>query len=144
MPTAADHRAAQQALEQVGLAALAGKPVPQLSSGEHQLMLLARAILQEPRLLLLDEPTAHLDLHNKFRLLEMMRSLRSQGVTQLMTNHEPEVVLAVADDVLLMEPGRPAQFGPLAQVFTADALSRLYGLPIRLVEVDGHRQVIWT
>jgi iron complex transport system ATP-binding protein len=144
MPTAVDYEAALKALEQVGLAALADHPVPQLSGGEHQLMLLARAIVQSPRLLLLDEPTAHLDLHNKSRIIAMMRSLRSQGVTLLMTNHEPDVVLAVADDVLLMEPGGPVHFGPLEQVFTAEALSHIYHLPIRLVDVDGHRQVQWT
>jgi len=144
MPTAVDYEAALQALEQVGLATLADQPVPQLSGGEHQLMLLARAIVQSPRLLLLDEPTAHLDLHNKSRIIGMMRSLRSRGVTLLMTNHEPDVVLAVADDVLLMEPGGPVRFGPLEQVFTAEALSRIYHIPIRLVDVDGHLQVQWT
>jgi iron complex transport system ATP-binding protein len=144
LPTGVDYEAALQALEQVGLAALAEHPVPQLSGGEHQLMLLARAIVQSPRLLLLDEPTAHLDLHNKSRIIEMMRSLRSRGVTLLMTNHEPDVVLAVADDVLLMEPGGPVYFGPLEKVFTSEALSRIYHLPIRLVDVEGHRQVQWT
>jgi iron complex transport system ATP-binding protein len=144
MPGSEDHTAAMEALEQVGLADLAEQPVPELSSGEHQLMLLARAIVQNPRLLLLDEPTAHLDLHNKANLIKMLRELRSRGVTLLMTNHEPEVVLALADDVLLLDPGGSAQFGPLEQVFTADALSRLYRLPIRLIEVEGQKQVLWT
>ena len=143
MPSTADYTAAWQAMEQVGLATLANHPVPRLSSGERQLMLLARTLAQNPRLLLLDEPTAHLDLHNKSRLIQMLRSLRTQGVTMLMTNHEPEVVLALADDVLLLEPGGAAQFGPLEEIFTAEALSRIYHLPIRLVEVDGHRQVLW-
>ena len=106
-------------------------------------MLLARALAQSPRLLLLDEPTAHLDLHNKARLVQMLRSLKEQGVTLLMTNHEPDVVLALADDVLLLEPGGAAQYGVLDDVLTAEALSRIYRLPIRLVEVDGHRQVLW-
>lgn len=153
MPSAKDADIARQALGQVGLEALADRPVPQLSGGEHQLMLLARALTQltNPRsqvtnhhLLLLDEPTSHLDLHNKARLIQIMRQLRDSGVTLLMTNHEPDVVLAVADDVLLMEPGIPPQFGPLDEVFTPDALSRVYGLPIRLVQVNGHKQVLWT
>lgn len=144
MPTAADYEIALSALEQVGMAALADQPAPQLSGGERQLMLAARAIAQQPRLLMLDEPTAHLDLHNKARLIQIMHRLRSQGVTLLMTNHEPEVVLAVADDVLLMEAGQPPVFGPLDQVFTEAALSRIYQLPIRLVEVEGRKQVLWT
>ena len=144
VPTSADTEAALQALEQVGMTALAEAPVPQLSGGEHQLMLLARAIAQGSRLLLLDEPTAHLDLHNKSRLIGLMRTLRSQGITLLMTNHEPEVALAVADDVLLVEAGKPPVFGPLEQVLTAEALSRIYHLQVRLVEMDGRKQVIWT
>lgn len=144
MPTAANYAAALAALNEVGIAALADHPVPQLSGGERQLMLLARAIAQAPRLLLLDEPTAHLDLHNKARLVQIMHSLRGRGVTMLMTSHEPDVVLAVADDVLLMEPGRPPQFGLLDEIFTAEALSRIYDLPIRLVTVDGRQHVLWT
>ena len=92
----------------------------------------------------MDEPTAHLDLHNKARLIEILRALRASGVTLLMTNHEPDVVLALADDVLLMEADAPPQFGPQEQVFTAEALSRIYQLPIQLVKVDGRKQVLWT
>ena len=144
MPTPADTEIALHALEQVGLSALAQRPVPQLSGGERQLMLLARALTQQPSLLLLDEPTAHLDLHNKARLIEILRTLRKTGVTLLMTNHEPDVVLALADDVLLMESGIQLQFGSMDEVFTAEALSRIYQLHIRLVQVDGHKQVLWT
>ncbi len=153
MPTAQDAEIALSALEQVGLDSLSRRPVPQLSGGERQLMLLARALAQlspshfslsTSHLLLLDEPTAHLDLHNKARLIQILRQLRDSGVTILMTNHEPDVVLAVADDVLLMEPNRPPQFGALDEVFTAEALSRVYKIPIRLVQVNGHKQVIWT
>ncbi len=144
MPSDGDYEIALQALDQVGLAALADQAVPELSGGERQLMLVARAIAQRPRILLLDEPTAHLDLHNKSRLIEIMRGLRDDGVTLLMTNHEPDVVLAVADDVLLMEQGGASVFGPLNEVFTAEALSRIYHLPIRLVQIDGRKQVLWT
>jgi iron complex transport system ATP-binding protein len=154
MPSAKDTDIAMNSLDQVGIAALAYRPVPQLSGGERQLLLLARALTQlaptshspltTSHLLLLDEPSAHLDLHNKFRIIEIMRRLRDSGVTLLMTNHEPDVVLAVADDVLLMESGIPPQFGTLDEVFTAEALSRIYQLPIRLVQVNGYKQVLWT
>lgn len=154
MPSTSDIAIAHHALAQVGIDMLAERPVPQLSGGERQLMLLARALTQisdhpsnnspTPRLLLLDEPTAHLDLRNKVRLIQIMRRLRASGVTLLMTNHEPDVVLAVADDVLLMDAGQPSQFGTLDKVFTAEALSRTYGIPIRLEQVNGHQQVLWT
>lgn len=171
MPSTHDVEIALRALEQVGIAALSHRPVPQLSSGERQLMLLARALTQitdrrsliaerqspcvpfstfhpDPllafRLLLLDEPTSHLDLQNKARIIQILRCLRDSGVTILMTNHEPDVVLALADNVLLMEAGVPPQFGPLDEIFTAEALTRLYRIPVRLVQVNGHKQVLWT
>jgi len=170
MPSAADTQIALNALAQVGIESLAQRPVPQLSGGERQLMLLARALaqlfpsshsqlpnyqtlnlppsnlstFQPSNLLLLDEPTSHLDLRNKARLIQILRRLRDSGVTILMTNHEPDVVLAFADDVLLMEAGKPPQFGALDEVFTAEALTRVYGIPIRLAQVNGHKQVLWT
>ena len=154
MPAAADTRIALHSLDRVGLSSLAQRPVPQLSGGERQLMLLARALTQitpadsslapTSPLLLLDEPTAHLDLRNKARIIHILRELRDQGVTIMMTIHEPDVALALADDVMLMEPGGPPQFGALEQVFTAQALSRLYQIPIRLERVNGNLQVLWT
>lgn len=143
VPGQDDYRAAWEALARTGLTDLASQPVPQLSGGERQLMLVARALAQNPRLLLLDEPTAHLDLKNKARLIHLLRDLRARGVTLLMTNHEPDVVVAVADDVLLIEPDGQAVFGRLSEVFTAEALTRIYEMPIRLVEVDGRWQVLW-
>lgn len=153
MPSEQDIAIARRALAEVGLQALEKRPVPQLSGGERQLMLLARALTQildgvgsasSPRLLLLDEPTAHLDLGNKMRLIRIMQRLRDAGMTLLMTSHEPDVVLAVADDVLLMEPNAPTRFGDLRDVFTAEALSRIYGIPIRLISVGDRQQVVWT
>lgn len=151
MPSKQDIEIALGALERVGLAHLAEHPVPTLSGGERQLMLIARALAQitsgtqeKNRLLLLDEPTSHLDLRNKARIIEILRLLRAIGTTILMTNHEPDVVLATADDILLMEPGTPPQFGPLEEVFTPESLSRVYGIPIRLIQVDGYKRVIWT
>lgn len=157
-PTQADYEATWNALEQIGLAEMAEQPVPYLSGGERQLMLLARALAQilpsssgrgaggeeTSRLLLLDEPTAHLDLSNKAHLIDLLRGLRAAGTTLLLTSHEPEVVLALADDVLLLEGDGRARFGPLDEIFTAETLSRLYQIPIRLVEVDGRKQVLWT
>lgn len=61
-----------------------------------------------------------------------------------MANHKPDVVLALADDVLLMEAGAPPQFGTLNNIFTAEALTRVYGIPICLVQVNEHQHILWT
>ncbi len=143
MPGQADYAAAFEALEQVGIADLAAHSVLKLSGGERQLALIARALTQQPRLLLLDEPTAHLDLRNKARIVCLLRALRARGVTVLMTTHEPDIALALADDVVLMDKGRLLAHGPAETVFTAENMSRLYDLPIRIVTVDGGKQVIW-
>jgi ABC-type cobalamin/Fe3+-siderophores transport system ATPase subunit len=61
-----------------------------------------------------------------------------------MSSHEPDVVLALADDVIFVEPDGRVGFGPLEEIFTAETLSRIYQMPIRLVEVEGIRQVLWS
>jgi iron complex transport system ATP-binding protein len=143
MPGEADYAAAFEALESIGIASLSDHSILTLSGGERQLALVARALTQQPRLLLLDEPTAHLDLHNKARIVQVMRALRASGVTILMTTHEPDVALALADDVILMHHGQVLAYGPVETAFTAENLSRLYGLPIRVAHVEGGKQVIW-
>ncbi len=142
-PGTADVAVAQQALQQVGIEALAHRPVTQLSGGEHQLVLIARALAQQPRLLLLDEPTSHLDLGNKARLLAVLRALRAQGVTVVLTTHEPAVAATIATHLVLMSHGQVQQTGEVGQVLTADALSAIYGTPVSVVEVQGQRVVLW-
>jgi len=144
MPAEKDYAAAFDALEGVGIVDLYDHSILRLSGGERQLVLVARALAQQPRLLLLDEPTAYLDLRNKSRLIGVIRDLKAQGVTILMTSHEPEVVMAVADDVLLIEQGRMLAFGALDQALTAENLSRIYGLPVRIVPLEGRKQVVWV
>lgn len=143
MPGEQDVAAAFDALEKSGIGSLHDHSILTLSGGERQLLLLARALAQRPRLLLLDEPTAHLDLHNKFRLLRIIQELHAQGVTILMTTHEPEVALAVADEVILMEMGRVLAYGSIDETLTAENLSQVYHLPIRIVHLEGKKHVLW-
>lgn len=144
MPGPEDVDIAWKALERVGLGHLAHRRITGLSGGERQLGLVARALAQQPRLLLLDEPTSHLDLANKARLIQILRRLNAEGVTILLTTHEPEVASALATDLILMREGRVRQVGPLAQALTAANLSALYGVPVEVVDVHDHRVVIWN
>ncbi|MBN1890702.1 MAG: ABC transporter ATP-binding protein [Thermoflexales bacterium] len=142
MPGAEDCRAAARALELVGLGGWEGRAITTLSGGERQLVLIARALAQQPRLLLLDEPTSHLDLANKARLIELLRELAAQQVTIVLTTHEPDVAAALATHLVLMRNGQVYQAGLLSQVFTAEYLSVTYGVPVRVAEVDGQRVVL--
>lgn len=143
MPAEEDYAAAFEALDQSGIGNLCNHSILALSGGERQLVLVARALAQQPHLLLLDEPTAHLDLQNKSRLVEIIRAARQRGVTVLMTTHEPEVALAVANDVVLMDKGQVLAYGSVDETITEENLSRIYHIPIRIVSLDEKKQVLW-
>jgi len=143
-PGSADYTIAYNSLERVGLAALARRPVQTLSGGERQLALIARALTQQPRLLLLDEPTSHLDLHNKANLSGLIRALHQDGVSIVLTTHEPELAAALATHVVLLDRGCVLSSGPPSETLTSDQLSRLYRIPIEVVEVAGRRVVLWS
>lgn len=137
MPGVQDCRAAARALDLVGLGGWEERPLTQVSGGERQLVLIARALAQQPRLLLLDEPTAHLDLANKVRLLNLLRELVAQGVTIVLTTHDPQVAAAVATHLVLMRQGQLVRAGPLGETFDSHWLSATYGVGVRVVEMEG-------
>ncbi len=143
VPGAADAEAARRAVDRAGLGGLAQRAVTSLSAGERQLTLIARALAQEPALLLLDEPTSHLDLANKARILALIRDLTADGVTVLLTTHEPEVASSAAN-LILMREGKAGHSGPTRDVFTAENLSETYGIPVRVAEVEGRRVASWS
>ena len=143
MPSAKDEKIAYEALETVGIAHLFDHCVLKLSGGERQLVLAARALAQQPRLLLLDEPTSHLDLSNKYRMVQVLNGLLERGATILMTTHDPDLALAVSQDLVLMEKGRVLVSGQTNQVATSENLSQIYQVPVRIVPVEGRNQVLW-
>jgi iron complex transport system ATP-binding protein len=143
MPGEEDCQAAIEALSRVGIPMLAERSVSRLSGGERQLVLLARALAQQPKLLLMDEPTSHLDLANKSNLIALLRELNKQGVTILMTTHEPEVVSSIATHVALLKDGRLLLSGLVENVFTSDNLSQVYGIPIEVHNFKDRRVVLW-
>jgi len=143
MPSQADEMIAYDALEKVGITDLFDHSMLAISGGERQLVLTARALAQEPRLLLLDEPTSHLDLSNKYRLVQILKGLQEHGTTILMTTHEPDLALAVSDEAVLMEKGRVLISGQTAEVATGENLSRIYRVPVKIIPVEGKKQVVW-
>jgi iron complex transport system ATP-binding protein len=140
-PSERDRRAAMGCLEALGLGAIADRPYTEVSGGERQMTLIARALAQGPEVLVMDEPAASLDLGNQARLLSMVRDLaRGRGISVLMTTHNPDHALLVADRVLLMvrEGARVSCVcGGRDEVLTAQNLSRAYGTRVEVIEGSG-------
>jgi len=134
-----DRLAAARAMEMVGITALAERPYTQLSGGERQLVLLARALAQEAALLILDEPESGLDFGHRQRLTALLRQLAASGRTVLMSSHFPDDALGWADQAVLLKAGRVLAAGPPAEVATAARLSELYGMALRLEHTRGGR-----
>ncbi|OIN79255.1 ABC transporter ATP-binding protein [Mycobacterium malmoense] len=132
-PSAADRRAAAAVLDELGIGALADRPFSVLSSGERRLALIARAMVQDAPVLVLDEPTAALDFGNEARILQLVTGLTRAGRTVLMTTHQPWHALLCDDQAVLMRDGRIVVDGPAPDVVTAQRLSELYGVPVRVL-----------
>jgi iron complex transport system ATP-binding protein len=142
MPGQADRQVALAALRATGLMPLQDRPLPSLSGGERQLAILARALAQEPRILLMDEPTAHLDLGNQGRLLEIMRSLVAQGTTLVLATHDPNLAALIAGQVVLMREGQILDAGPTEVMLTPDRLSAAYGVPVKVFQFENRPVIL--
>ena len=136
-----DMEVASRALESLGIAALAGRPVTEISGGERQLALVARALAQEPRLLVLDEPTVTLDLGNQVRVLERIRNLSGKGISILFSSHDPDHAFMCADRALLLAEGRVLEAGPPRQVIRTDTLQRMYGVSVQVLSNEAGTHV---
>jgi iron complex transport system ATP-binding protein len=129
-PSAQDRKVAARALEQFGIAHLAPRPYTMISGGERQLVLLARALAQEPQFVVLDEPTASLDFGNQGKVMREMRALAAAGHGVLFTTHDPNHALRAADRAYLLRAGERIAEGPVGAVLTRERLEDLYGAPV--------------
>jgi iron complex transport system ATP-binding protein len=132
LPLAArDHEAVDRALEQTGLARLRQRRLTELSGGEQQRVILARVLAQQPQVLLLDEPTSHLDLKYQSLILGTVRDLaHRQGLTVIVSLHDLNLAALYADQLALLGEGRLQAVGQPAEVLTPERLSRVYGVPV--------------
>jgi iron complex transport system ATP-binding protein len=134
-----DRAAVQRALEQLGLAELGARRFPTLSGGEKQRVLLARALAQEAPTLLLDEPTAHMDLGHRLFAFEQIRGWVDDAPTEraaLLVSHDLSLAARFADRLLVLDRGRVAAAGPPVEALTAELIERVYGAEAR-VETDS-------
>ena len=131
-------RLTRDALTTLGIAHLIDAAYREISGGERQLVQIARVLVQAPKLMILDEPTAHLDFANQARFLALMRRLAAGGLAVIFTTHAPDHAYALADRTLVMSPDHPPVLGPTEEILTEAALFRAYGVPIRLIRAGGH------
>ena len=131
-----DRAAAADALDRVGIGHLAPRTFSTLSSGEQQLVFIARAVASDCGVLALDEPATGLDLHNQGRVLTLLRELVADGMTVLSSTHHPDHAMFVADTAVLMFGPEQVRIGPADAMLTDDQLGRLYGIEVRTVSYD--------
>ena len=126
---AQDHEAVRAALEATGVAGLADRDFAHVSDGQRQRVLLARALCQEPRVLVLDEPTSYLDVRSQLDMLQLLRrEARERGIAVVASLHEIDLAQKAADHVVCIRDGCVVFQGTPEEIFTAERMARLYGL----------------
>jgi iron complex transport system ATP-binding protein len=141
VPSSQDGRIALEALDTVGIGHLAERECTTLSGGEWQLVLIARALAQQPKILLLDEPTAHLDLGNQMKVLGVIHRLALSGLAVVITTHAPDQALLLDGTAALMDKGRLVAQGRPADILTPDLIRETYGVPVAIVHDETGQPV---
>jgi iron complex transport system ATP-binding protein len=136
-PDARQRQHAEEALERLGIAEFGRRDFVRLSGGEQQLVLIARALAQQARLLIMDEPTANLDYGNQIRVLRQIKALSGQGYSIIISTHNPEHAFLFAGRVLALYDSRIAAAGSPADVLTPELIRTLYGVEVRLRQDDA-------
>ena len=132
-PSVRDREAAASALDRLGIAHLAARPYTMISGGERQLVLLARALAQDPQFIVLDEPTASLDFGNQGKLMDEIVHLADSGHGVLFTTHDPNHALRAADRAYLLREGERIGEGAVENILTRANLEALYRAPVRVL-----------
>lgn len=141
-PSKKDYEIASLALERVGISELKERPFGQLSGGQKQLVLLARAIAQEVNVFIMDEPVNGLDYGNQIRLLELINSLAGEGYTFLKTTHYPDHALLVSSRVVVMHEGKIIANGTPEEVIHSEMIENVYGIKAEIITHDTHKRCV--
>lgn len=140
VPGEKDYQIAEEALKSLGILYLKEKAYTEISGGERQLVLIARVLAQQPKILLLDEPTSHLDFGNQIRTLEVINKLSKSGLSVVMTSHFPDHAFLSSNQVAIMNRGTITEIGTPEEVVTEDNMRLAYGIDVRILDVDEHRK----
>ena len=133
-PAKKNFEIAYQSLQSLGIEYLKNKNFSKISGGEKQLVLIARAIAQQPTFIAMDEPTANLDMGNSIRVMKVAKKLSRQGYGIIMNTHSPDQALQFADQVIMLKKGGIMKTGTPGEILISDNVTQLYKTPVELVE----------
>ncbi len=140
VPGEKDYKIAENALKSLGISHLTHKTYTEISGGERQMVLIARVLAQQPQILLLDEPTSHLDFGNQIRTLNVINKLAESGLSVIMTSHFPDHAFLSSNKVAIMNGGTIMEIGTPESVITEENMRRAYNIDVKILEVDEHRK----
>lgn len=140
-PSEKERALADAALDRLGILHLKGRKYLNISGGERQLVLVARALAQQAKILFMDEPTANLDYGNRCRVLDEVRALTGDGYTIVQSTHDPDQAFLYADKVLALSGGHIAACGAPNEVLTEELMTKLYGVDIAVADIGGSARV---
>ncbi len=130
---------AESALQKLGIAGLRERAYGKLSGGERQLVLIARAVAQQARILIMDEPTASLDFGNRVLVMQTVARLKAEGYCVIQSTHDPEQAYQYSDKILALQGGRVIAWGNPQETVTDSLISRLYGVDVEVCSLQGDR-----
>jgi iron complex transport system ATP-binding protein len=131
LPSRQNYKDARKRLEELGIEDLAERPFNELSGGERQLVLIARALFQDPHILLLDEPTSHLDFKNQFMIMDVVREVtKTKRLATLISLHDPNLAARYCSQMVMLKEGRIYQEGARETVFRRETLEAVYGMKV--------------
>jgi len=136
-PGRIERETAAQMLERLNISRLAERGFAELSGGERQLVLIARALAQKSRILVMDEPTANLDYGNQFRVMHQVKQLAKSGYLVLLSTHNPEHALLYADKALVLKDGKALMYGEPESVLNPKMIKDIYGVSVELQKMQA-------
>lgn len=139
-PGRRDYEIAEEALNAMNIGHLSSARYTELSGGERQLVLVARALAQKARVIVMDEPASNLDFGNQILFLKQIRQLAAAGLSLLITTHSPNHVFELASQVAVLKAGRLLACGPPEEILTEARLEEVYAVPLRILDAGGRHK----
>ena len=136
-PGKMQNKLAEDALERLGISHLSHRGYANLSGGERQLVLIARAIAQQAKILIMDEPSASLDFGNRLRVMQTVQNLTKEGYCVIQSTHDPEQAYLYSDKILAMHEGQVLACGTPREILDAELISKLYGVAVEIHSIQN-------